>query len=130
MICPGIILVPKISENNLVKFVKIILENMLPLAYSSYITHLSINIINIDVEFSEISRQENCALIFPRSTCLDVYETLVSQRGKYGRGEGRRQACRATTTFVFESLQSSEEVLTFPHSLGSAQFLEKCWRCS
>jgi inosine-uridine nucleoside N-ribohydrolase len=41
-----------------------------------------------------------------------------------GRGEGRRQACRATTTFVFQSLQGSEEVLTFPHSPSSAQFLE------
>ena len=65
--------------------------------------------INIDVQhqywcgISEITRQVNCSLIFPRSTCLDVYETLLCQRGCW-QARGGANACRAKTTFVFQSL--------------------------
>ena len=77
--CPGIIVWCQ-------EFLKIILSNVVKIICEKYSPTCILFInhppsINLDAEFSEIVRQENCALTFPRSTCLDVYETLVCQRG-------------------------------------------------
>ena len=72
--------------------------------------------------FSEITRQENCALFSTFHVFRRLRNFGVSAR--LGRRGAAPSACRATTTFVFQSLQGFVEVMTFPHSPSSAQFLE------